>query len=135
MIRSDRVLVIAFAAVHAACIVLPVDRIYFEPNAIDGKPIRSASCGYNRTANDGVRGIIGGVQVEIFPSFEAAGPLQVHIRVPRSGRHIELSLDRIALTTRTSTDVIRPSHSNRKNPGPYFDGIVDFVFPVEANDL
>lgn len=126
---------IALALTLSACVVFPTNRTYFEPNAADGKPIQSASCGYHRTANDGVSGLIGTVEIEIFPAFADDRPLQVHLRIPRSSPQADLLPELIVLNATGQAPEIHASTTTRQRAGPYFNSVVDLVFPVEAGKL
>lgn len=131
MIRPRYIPSFVIALTLSGCVILPVNRTYFEPNAADGKPIPSASCGYHQTAKDGISGYIGGAEIQIFPTFTDDQPLRIHLRIPRSSPRAELSPDRIVLKINAQSAEIHPSDATRTNPGPYFHSVIDLVFPIE----
>lgn len=61
------------------CVVYPTQRTYFEPNAMDGVPTPSRSCGYHNTRNDALIRDVNGLHVQVSPRLNEGKPVSVTV--------------------------------------------------------
>lgn len=76
--RSFAVIMLA-AQMLLGCVVYPTQRTYFEPNAMDGVPTPSQSCGYHNAKNDALVREVDGLHIQVTPHLEEGKPLSVTV--------------------------------------------------------
>ena len=118
----------------AGCVVVPLNRTYFEPNPDDGTPTRSASCGYHRAANDGLERDVSGVTLLVFPKYKEGDSLRVYILLRRSAKAVGLDPDKVELRVGNSVPAVRPISVEAKDAGPYFFKSITYTFTSSAGE-
>ena len=113
------------------CVVVPMSRTYYEPNSADGTPIRSASCGWNATALDGLKREIDGTAISIFPKYEKGVPLRIVVLIGRPTRSTELAPEQMELRATDAKTGVRSVTTDTKAAGPYFYRSISYSFPPE----
>src|SRR5690242_16859545 len=123
----------ACSLVLAGCIVYPVNRTYYEPNPTDGTPIRSVSCAWHRTANDGLERHIDGTNttLSVFPAYKEAEPLRINVMI-RGSSGVQLEGDKAELHAGSGTSLL-PEKVDVRDAGPYFYKTIIFTFPKSAS--
>jgi hypothetical protein len=122
----------AIAVFCAGCVIAPVRRTYYEPNPADGTPTRSASCGYNRTANDGLERSFDGMTISVFPEYKEGRPLRVYVLLGRTTKAIEVNPDKVQLRIGTSTAAFWPTKVDVQDAAPVFYKSIDLTFSAAA---
>lgn len=61
------------------CVAYPTQRTYFEPNAADGIPTPSRSCGYHAAKNDALVREVDRLYVQVSPHSDEGKPLSVTV--------------------------------------------------------
>jgi len=78
------------------CVLYPTQRTYFEPNAMDGVPTPSRSCGYHKARNDALARDTDGLHVQVSPAIHDEEPMSVTVLF-RAPSPAEVSPDRFQL--------------------------------------
>jgi len=102
-------LIAAVAHNLSACVVFPVTRTYFEPNAADGSPTPSRSCGYYRTAKDGLEREVDGIVIGVHPTYLKDEDLLITVSFHYEKGDVSLDPDEISMST-DSGHTYRPKH-------------------------
>lgn len=123
--------------VLAGCVVMPMNRTYYEPNPADGIPIRSASCGWNATALDAIKRDVGGITLLVFPRYEAGRPLRIYVLLGRTSMTAEVDPQMLELRFGEDSAVARPITTSVKQAGHYFFRSIDYEFSSspDANEI
>lgn len=122
------------AVLVSACVVLPVNRTYYEPNPADGKLVRSTSCGWHRTANDTLERYIDGTNttISVLPRYEEEKPLLVHLLI-RGSSGVELNAERVELRVGSSKSAVQPRKVEVSDARPYFYKSIELTFPPSVS--
>jgi hypothetical protein len=124
------------------CVVYPTQRTYFEPNAMDGIPTPSQSCGYNTAKNDALVREVDGVLVQVSPHLDEGKPFSVTVMFQATST-VELSPDRYELRSVTSGMTFLPVSQkiNTYKPDrthPYYSSWLTLQFqpmPEQLNEI
>ena len=114
----------------SGCVVVPMNRTYYEPNAADGTPIRSSSCGWNATSRDALERDVAGVTVSVYPTYEPGRPLRIYILLSRSDKTVEIVQENVEIKVGDGPQKYRPTAVKIKDAGPYFFKSIDYEFPI-----
>jgi hypothetical protein len=119
------------------CVVMPMNRTYYEPNPADGIPIRSASCGWNATALDAIKRDVGGITISVFPTYDAKRPLRVSVLLGRTSKTADLDPEKVEIRFGDNATAVRPEITSMRDAGPYFFKSIDYGFPssLDANEI
>ena len=123
--------------VLVGCVVIPMNRTYYEPNPADGILIRSASCGWNTTTLDAIEKDVDGITLSLFPKYDPGRPLSVYILLGRTSKTVEIDPEKIEVRFDDGAGSVRPETSGVKDAGPYYSKKIDFVLPlwIDANNI
>jgi hypothetical protein len=117
-------------ALLTSCVVLPVNRTYYEPNPADGTPVRSSSCGWHDTALDALKRNVGGVEITVFPKYEKDQPLRIYLLFGKTSDSVEISPEMFEV--RSGDNTARPTTIVVQNAGPYFFKSIDYTLPSSS---
>jgi len=124
----------------AGCAVYPTTRTYFEPNASDGKPSPSMSCGYHRAKNDSLVRDTKDLHIQVTPYYKEGENLKVTILFQSDKDNVEINPRAIGIKAHQSGKVIYPSSikiTNQlpRNNWPYYSKWVYLTFPISSDSL
>ena len=123
--------------VMVGCMVIPMNRTYYEPNSADGKPIQSASCGWNATALDAIERDVDGITLSVYPKYDTGHPFRVYVLLGRTSKAVDIDPDKLEVRFSDGATGVRPSTSSVEDAGPYAFKSIDYVFPssLDANEI
>ncbi len=111
-----------------SCVLVPVNRTYYEPNPGDGVPSRSASCGYHRAAQDMLTQKVAGVTIAVLPRLQNQRLASVYVSIERTKDVVSLDPSRFALHDSQGRLLGRPIEHVSKDGGPYFLRGITYTF-------
>ncbi|MGD9729977.1 MAG: hypothetical protein AB7V39_26865 [Nitrospiraceae bacterium] len=110
----------------AGCVVVPMNRTYYEPNPADGTPIRSASCGWHATARDAIEKDVDGITISVFPRYDAGHHLRFSVRLGRTTKAVDIDPEKIEISLGNSATGVRPETTSMRDAGPYSFKSIDY---------
>ena len=121
----------------AGCVVVPMNRTYYEPNPADGTPIRSASCGWNATALDAIKKNVDGITISIYPKYDVGRPLRFSVLLGRTTKTADIDPEKVEIRLDDSAEGVRPATTSMRDAGPYFFKSIDYGFSssLDANEI
>lgn len=117
-----------FLTALAGCVVMPMNRTYYEPNPADGTPIRSASCGWNATALDAVKKNVDGISISVYPTYDAGHPFRFSVLLGNTTKVAHIDPEKIEIRFGNSPAGVRPETTNMRDASPYFFKSIDYGF-------
>ena len=121
---------LTLCAAISGCVVVPMNRTYYDPNPADGTPIQSASCGWNATAKDALKREIAGVGLSVFPTYAPGTPFKLFVLLQRSGQSVEVLAETAELKVGSEPLSHRATSVKVREAGPYFYKSIEYQFPV-----
>lgn len=127
------------ASLLTACVVIPINRTYYEPNPADGIPSKSSSCGYHSTAEDMLRRDVDGntgIILSVLPSQKEGQPLSVYLLISKSTFNVTIDPEKLGIRFEKG-EIVRPATTTMKDAGPNFLKSINYVFPkaFSANEI
>ena len=123
------------------CVAYPTTRTYFEPNASDGKPVPSRSCGYHAAKNDALIRNIPEVHIQVSPHFTKSKPISVSVLFQYvTGRILALEPGLFELHSLSDGKVFKPLNvkTSTQYPDrshPYFSEWIHLAYAPTSDDL
>lgn len=121
----------------AGCVVVPINRTYYEPNPADGTPIRSASCGWNATALDAIKKDVDGITISVYPTYDAGKPFRFSVLLGRTTKAADIDSEKIEIRLGDSAAGVRPETTSMRDAGPYISKRIDYGLSssLDANEI
>src|SRR3990172_42044 len=140
MMKIKHVVLFFIVTLQIGCVVFPVTRTYFEPNIEDGRPTRSSSCGYNRTADDSLERDSDGLHIQVSPSYQPGSPVSVTILFQGSVGDMDLQPEQFELHSVSDGSIYKPSDISRNvyrpdKSHPYHSIWIHITYPVVSEKL
>ena len=79
----------------AGCVVVPMNRTYYEPNPADGIPIRSTSCGWHATALDAIEKDVDGITITVYPTYDAGNHFHFSALLGRTTKTLDIDPNKL----------------------------------------
>ncbi|MCG8092057.1 MAG: hypothetical protein JAZ17_00255 [Candidatus Thiodiazotropha endolucinida] len=138
--RNLQVTLLFVVVVATGCAVYPTTRTYFEPNANDGKPSPSMSCGYHRAKNDSLSRETKDFYIQVTPFYNESNDVHVSVHIRSERNNIAIDPNLIALKDIHSGNLTYPSSTKitRQKPRgnwPYYDNFVYLMYPIKSDSV
>ncbi len=122
------------------CALYPTSRTYFEPNAEDGSPRSSMSCGYHAAKNDSLLREYDDFELKITPHYQEGENLRVTVLVQSKENSITIDPNKIRLLSSSQRGMTSPAEAKKtyyepRNNWPYYMKWNHIIYPVKSESL